>query len=191
MRIKIHFSLAIPESINYLVGNRRKLIKHEIMDEKQTEFLKLHVIEQRSYKEIAITLGEEQATLSYWYDKLKAEREDIAKIMLLHSRKGIMSTRLEFYNWFKANERKCVYCGITEEEIKHMLDNKRLETKRIATRGRKLELDRKVANNDYHLVNIVFSCYWCNNAKTDTFTFDEFKQIGQAISEIWKKRLAQ
>jgi len=33
------------------------------------------------------------------------------------------------------------------------------------------------------------ACYWCNNAKTDEFDGDEFKEIGEAIKKVWKKRL--
>jgi hypothetical protein len=39
------------------------------------------------------------------------------------------------------------------------------------------------------LDNLVFACYWCNNAKTDTFTFEEFKQVGEVFRNIWQKRL--
>ena len=79
---------------------------------------------------------------------------------------------------------------ITEQEIKELLNSGRLVTKRIATKGRKLELDRKNPNLFYDdFENIVFACYWCNNAKTDTFTDEEFKKVGQVFKEIWRTRL--
>jgi len=38
------------------------------------------------------------------------------------------------------------------------------------------------------LQNIVWCCYWCNNAKSNFFTKDEFapiaKEIGKAIKKI-------
>lgn len=34
------------------------------------------------------------------------------------------------------------------------------------------------------------ACYWCNNAKTDEFTAEEFKEIGKEIRKIWDVRLA-
>ena len=71
-----------------------------------------------------------------------------------------------------------------------MLDSGRLTTKRIATRGRKLELDRKQPELEYKdFDNIVFACYWCNNTKTDIFTEEEFKKVGEVFNEIWKDRL--
>jgi hypothetical protein len=54
------------------------------------------------------------------------------------------------------------------------------------------ELDRKEPNQSYdNIDNLVFACYWCNNAKTDTFTADEFKEVGKVFSLIWQKKLAK
>ncbi len=36
------------------------------------------------------------------------------------------------------------------------------------------------------LNNVVLACYWCNNAKTDTFTYEEFKEVGKVFANIWK-----
>ena len=84
--------------------------------------------------------------------------------------------------------KKCCYCGITEKELEDLLDSKKIETKR--GRGRKLELERKEANLSYDVLeNIAFACYWCNNAKTDTFTYEEFIEVGIIISKIWRQRL--
>jgi len=35
------------------------------------------------------------------------------------------------------------------------------------------------------------SCYWCNNAKTDEFTAEEFAVIGKAIAMVWHDRLRE
>jgi 5-methylcytosine-specific restriction endonuclease McrA len=65
-------------------------------------------------------------------------------------------------------------------------------TKRIDTRGKKLEFDRKISDASYDdLNNIVLACYWCNNAKTDTFTHEEFKEVGKVFANIWKNRFNQ
>jgi len=56
-------------------------------------------------------------------------------------------------------------------------------------RGWNLEIDRKNSNFEYTPENCVMACYWCNNAKTDEFTYEEFKIIGQGISSVWKQRL--
>ena len=56
-------------------------------------------------------------------------------------------------------------------------------------RGWKLEVDRLNSNFEYNSDNCVMACYWCNNAKTDEFSKDEFKIIGNAISLVWKSRM--
>lgn len=160
------------------------------MTDQQKEFLHLCVVEQQSVKAIAETLGVPKPLLTEWYDALKEERLKIAAVRTLWGRKKIETPFPEFYAWYSSNERKCFYCGITEREIKELIDGGRLATKRLATRGRKLELDRKQADLVYsELENIVLSCYWCNNAKTDTFTAEEFLQVGQAFRSIWENRL--
>jgi 5-methylcytosine-specific restriction endonuclease McrA len=53
-----------------------------------------------------------------------------------------------------------------------------------------LELERKKPNESYdNTDNLVLCCYWCNNAKTDEFTEEEFKEIGKVIGKIWQTRL--
>ena len=117
------------------------------------------------------------------------EQKAILEIKNLWRRKKMKIPLDEFIKWYLSQDKKCFYCGITEEEIKNLLDNGKLITKRIKTRGRKLELDRKEPNLSYdNINNLVFSCYWCNNAKTDEFTTNEFKEVGQVFKKIWEKR---
>lgn len=162
------------------------------MTDQQKEFLYLCIVEQVSYKTIAQKLNIPNSTLSKWYGELKEERLKISGIRNLWARKKIRMPFSDFFKWYLSHERKCYYCGITEDQIKELLDNGRLSTKRIVTRGKKLELDRKKPDLEYdNFDNIVFACYWCNNAKTDTFTDDEFKKVGQVFKEIWKTRLGK
>jgi 5-methylcytosine-specific restriction endonuclease McrA len=159
------------------------------MTELQKEFLRLHVILQLKYPEISERLKVKRSELTEWYEKLRPEREEIAKIRNVWSRKKITSDFEPFYNWYIGQEKKCAYCGITEAEINALIANGNLKTKRINTRGRTLEFDRKEPDLPYNqLDNIVLCCYWCNNAKTDTFTYDEFKKVGKVFSAIWKNR---
>lgn len=63
------------------------------------------------------------------------------------------------------------------------------------TRGQHMEVDRANPFDDYRYYkpdakhrSLVLSCYWCNNAKTDEFTYEEFKDIGKAIKAVWDSR---
>ena len=160
------------------------------MTAQQKDFLQLCVVEQINYKTIAQRLDVPGSTLTVWYEELKEERLKIAEIRSLWRRKKIKMPFGDFYKWYLSHEKKCFYCDITEQLLKQLLDSGRLTTKRIATRGKKLELDRKQPDLEYdNFENLVFACYWCNNAKTDTFTEEEFIKVGQVFKTIWKRRL--
>ena len=140
--------------------------------------------------ETAKILNVDKTKLSKWNTDLREIWLPITKIKAKWSSKKIGGNFWEFYYWYKTTDRKCHYCGITENEIAQLI-NKGLKNKRGMTRGRSLEIDRKIADKEYaDISNLTYSCYWCNNAKTDTFTEEEFKEIGKVISKIWEKRLA-
>ena len=82
---------------------------------------------------------------------------------------------------------KCYYCGITLEDINVLIEKKKL-FKKHETRGYVMEIDRKSPNKEYSTSNVETCCYWCNNAKTDEFTEDEFKPIGEMIRNVWVNR---
>ncbi|GAI46195.1 unnamed protein product [marine sediment metagenome] len=49
-------------------------------------------------------------------------------------------------------------------------------------------MDRRDNEKGYTLENCVLSCSICNNAKSDKFTDEEFKEVGKAIKQIWLSR---
>jgi 5-methylcytosine-specific restriction endonuclease McrA len=83
----------------------------------------------------------------------------------------------------------CSYCQISINDITQMANKKQLHKKNY--RGWSLEIDRLDSNLEYTKNNCVMACYWCNNAKTDEFTYDEFKQIGKEIRKVWVARLGR
>ena len=97
----------------------------------------------------------------------------------------------DFRTVYKQNKdnRCCGYCGISEKQISKLDSNEKINTKRLSTRGKKLEIDRIRPHELYSKDNILLSCYWCNNAKTDEFELDEFELIARGINDIFAKRL--
>ena len=83
-------------------------------------------------------------------------------------------------------ERHCEYCGVSLDAIIKNLD--KFNTKRILTRGRSLEVDKKEPNGHYAEENIALACYWCNNAKSDEYSVKEFEVIAKGIRKVWKER---
>lgn len=93
--------------------------------------------------------------------------------------------RNNFYKFLDTD--KCEYCGISITELEKLAITRHLHKKN--ERGWKLEIDRKDSNLEYTANNCVMACYWCNNAKTDEFTYEEFKAVGKEIRKIWDNRL--
>ena len=40
----------------------------------------------------------------------------------------------------------------------------------------------------YTVEDCALSCPICNNAKSDKFTYEEFKKVGEVIREVWLLR---
>lgn len=87
------------------------------------------------------------------------------------------------------NETTCSYCGISLAQIEELGKNGKLNNKRSDTRGYTLEIDRMLPNLEYSKKNCCMACYWCNNAKTDEFSPEEFKPIAEGIRKAWNERL--
>lgn len=102
---------------------------------------------------------------------------------------GFRNTTFEdFLNWYDEEifNQGCNYCGTTNEQSLYLYEMQRNGIRPDATRGgkrgKRLELDRVNPNLPYdNLDNLVWCCYWCNNAKTNFFTHDEFMPIARAI----------
>lgn len=92
---------------------------------------------------------------------------------------------VDFKNWYNSQNDCCIYCSLCSFET-NRLYNKFPKSTRNGKRGKNLELDRKDPNikNYSILENLCLACYWCNNAKTNYFSFEEFKIIGNAIQQI-------
>lgn len=183
-------------------------LKHKIMTppitnsqmtqitEQQEKFIWLAHAEGVPFSEIEKILNVPRSEISKWEIELRPIWQEIAAIKKIHSSKEVKLDFKTFHDWIrKMNQnKKCVYCEITETEIAmlYKIEEEKDEKLTKRSRGRKLELDRKEPNMKYeNLENLVYACYWCNNAKTDTFTHEEFKEVGKVISNIWKKRLSK
>ena len=157
--------------------------------ELQARFILLAYGECKKYEDIENELKLEKGTASKWYEELRSFKDAISRIRIMYVSRPMELGFQKFYEKIKSLEvnKRCEYCKITELELEDLMDSKKVQTKR--TRGRKLELDRMDPNLPYDVLdNLVWACYWCNNAKTDTFTYVEFKEIGECIQKIWNKR---
>ena len=79
-------------------------------------------------------------------------------------------------------EKKCLYCGITEQEILERAKKYNLRTK-------KLTIDRKDNKLGYKKGNLAFACDNCNMIKSNLFTSEEMLILGKKSREIIESRI--
>lgn len=95
-------------------------------------------------------------------------------------------SRKDFIKWYINKTQICCYCRCTLEELEMFY--KITDYKRKDTRGKTLEIDRR-EDIQYTEDNCDLCCHWCNNAKSDVFSSDEFHHIGKAIGEVIKEKI--
>jgi hypothetical protein len=130
------------------------------------------------------------------YLEMKQWREDNKPIIIdleKHYIKNIFPNEVfkkEEFNAFYQGDIECEYCHLDEGKIKELIKGGQIN-KKHHSRGWSLEIDRKKPNHEYTKDNVVWCCYWCNNAKTDEFSHEEFKIIGKTLKQIWDARLSR
>jgi len=88
----------------------------------------------------------------------------------------------DFIAWYKSQEKKCAYCDISESTIQTDTDPYHKNITRLT-------VDCKDNNIGYETWNMVLCCGRCNSTKSDFFTFEEMRIIGQTfIKPNWQKR---
>jgi hypothetical protein len=87
----------------------------------------------------------------------------------------------DFKNWYDSQIKICVYCNLIEEDCQKivatgLLSSNRFPIKGKVYRGRArgmwLEVDRKNPKKKYSRENCVLACYFCNNDKSDVFSYE-------------------
>ena len=86
---------------------------------------------------------------------------------------------------YERDGTKCHYCGIEEKYFPTLWGDTFYGG---IKRGRILEIDRMDNSLGHHVTNCVLACALCNMAKSDKFTYEEFKRVGDVIREIWQRK---
>ena len=142
-------------------------------------------------KEPDLPIKELDKRINYWFENNKDSVDKFYAEYKTEFDKILSLKQFEDFYGEDEKDRECLYCNIKESEIETLRSKGEIKTKRLYTRGLKMEIDRRNPIGDYGVGNIALCCYWCNNAKTDEFTEEEFKPIAEAIKTIWKRRLAK
>jgi hypothetical protein len=99
----------------------------------------------------------------------------------------------EFIKWYlnelDNNRHTCHYCNTDILEIRQLINDGVISGRAVSNsglRGPNLEIDRKDPFALYDHQNCVLSCYYCNNDKSNTFSYDIYKKIfGSLRRESW------
>lgn len=100
------------------------------------------------------------------------------------SNRTITISRADFIEWYNSQDRVCVYCDINEGELEKLSDPVNLTTPLLT-------IDCKDNEKKYAKGNLALACRRCNFVKTDIFTYDEMRYIGQNfIKPKWEEQLS-
>ena len=118
-------------------------------------------------------------------------KEKIFKKVKINQLKDQFPNLIDSINlWCENTPKICHYCSLPQDKLVKLHYLPRHINKRYPKRGKFLEIERKKSDEPYtNIENLVLACYWCNNAKTDTFTEDEFLEVGKVFKKIWEQRL--
>ena len=96
-----------------------------------------------------------------------------------------LCTKEEFLKWYTRTLKVCEYCGIPEEILERITDEKKAFGKRWLT------IDRKDNAVGYVPENMCLACMRCNYVKSSVLTYNEMKEIGEMyIKPKWRRETA-
>lgn len=94
-----------------------------------------------------------------------------------------MVSKKNFIKWYAKQPKVCVYCGIKEEDLGKTDDLFNATTSRLS-------IDRMDNEKGYVLDNMVLACRRCNYMKSNFFSFDEMKNVGENhVRPKWEKAI--
>ncbi|EPE3793287.1 hypothetical protein ACSIDX_000173 [Campylobacter lari] len=85
---------------------------------------------------------------------------------------------------------KCHYCGIDEEKLKNLFENKLITSKKPSFNS-SLQIERLDPDKGYNEENCVLACCICNNAKSDMISAENFKKYFKTPIESFYKDLLE
>lgn len=93
------------------------------------------------------------------------------------------------------SQNKCHYCNTDILDIRRLLNAGVIRGRGVrgtGLRGPNFEIDRKNPFDVYNERNCVLSCYYCNNDKSNTFSYETYLNvIGPSRKIAWDTMLHQ
>lgn len=93
-------------------------------------------------------------------------------------RKELFESPEKFIEWYDKQGESCNYCGITQSDLHKIVESRNgkltLNQKTKRSKGT-LEIEKLNPNHNYTFNNSVLSCPFCNNAKSNLISEDEWR----------------
>ena len=94
-------------------------------------------------------------------------------------------SRVDFIKWYNNEQKICAYCDIPEEKLSQWDDSHNNKVFRLTVDC----MDNEIG---YAGGNLVLSCLRCNGIKSDIFSHETMREIGQKyIRPIWEKEVTK
>ena len=122
--------------------------------------------------------------LNHWCKECSRERSRIRRLtpegiysalksgQRYYQKKPVIVSKESFIDWYTSQPKQCVYCDLREEDIHKHNDPRNNKSARLT-------IDRMNNDEGYSIDNMVLACHRCNEIKTDFFSYEEMREIGQ------------
>jgi len=157
---------------------------------KEEEFIKLYSFDKKNYPMIEKELNINRKEIQKLFTDTKIERNNIQKIRNKFQGKkkeGFNQNFEFFYKWYKSQEKKCGYCGTSENTLKKLFESKKLTSKKFTAT---LHIERRNPNGEYNEENCMLACSLCNNAKSDLINEDNYREYFEKCMNQFLKDLS-
>lgn len=177
------------------IESKKILFKYyKDLTEEQMIFLYCYSFKQIKFKEIEEVLKSRFPEKKYedvqrLNEECKEYRTDIQSIREKFNstnerKEGFGGNFENFYIWYKKQDKKCFYCGVTAETLQSLFKSKKLSsTKFNAT----LHIERLKPKEPYSPENTKLACSLCNNAKSDLISQENYeKYFAESMTNFLK-----
>lgn len=138
---------------------------------------------RRKYKSLDEFYAEEIGINNEELNQLRAEFKkynDLYSRYFNEARKELFANPEQLIQWYDNSKESCHYCGITQSEL-HLIVEKRLGNMTLNQKTKRskgtLEIEKLNPNEAYTFENAVICCPFCNNAKSNLISADDWRNF--------------
>ena len=138
---------------------------------------------------LELDISQEQLT------ELRAEFADFNKLYTRYfneQREKLFNDPTKLLKWYNDQNGSCNYCAITQEELLKIVKNRggnlTLNNKTKRSKGN-LEIEKLNPSEGYTFDNSVLACPFCNNAKSNLISEDDWREFFKPAMQHYHKKL--